>query len=235
DVLEMDVHATRDGALVLMHDDAVDRTTNGTGRLADMDLATVQSLDAAYHWPFDGNPVYRGKGVRVPLLADVLERFPRQRFNIEIKADSKPLAEALCGVLHQTAREPVALVASFHRTALQHFRTVCPDVATSTSQAETTVFLLFSALWLDRLYRPVAGALQVPLERFGIPLSSEAMIASAARHGMYLDVWTLNGEAAIEAAYARGVSGVITDRPDLAMAVRNRLRVEGVSAGGGDP
>jgi len=227
DVLEMDVHQTRDGVLVIMHDATVDRTTDGSGAIVDMDLATIKTLDAAYHWPFDGTSPERGRGFRVPTLDEVLETFPQQRFNIEIKQETPSIADGLCTLLRERGVVERTLVASFHRDALSDFRKACPDVATSAHRWEVTSFVAAQGIGLPGLHNPRAHALQVPLEQYGIELTSEARVAAAQRLDLYLDVWTLNDADAIGAAFRRGVDGVITDRPDIALAVRAELKRSG--------
>ncbi len=223
DVLEMDVHATQDGVLVLMHDHTVDRTTEGTGLLREMPFSAVQTLDAAYHWPIGGEAIYRGKGVRVPTLAKVLERFPAQRFNIEIKQSEPSIVEPLCALLRQQDRVSQTLVASFHGAELDRFRRVCPEVATSAAQAEITAFLLFNLAGLPKLHEPRAHALQVPVERYGIKLTSRERVAAARSLDLYVDAWTLNDASSITHAIERGVTGVITDNPDVALRVRESM------------
>jgi glycerophosphoryl diester phosphodiesterase len=222
DVLEMDVHQTRDGVLVLMHDASVDRTTNGTGAIMEMDLATLQALDAAWHWPFDGTAAHRGRGFRVPTLESVLGKFPQQRFNIEIKQAAPSIGAALCVLLRLQGAVERTLVASFHRTALGDFRQVCPEVATSAHRWEVTGFLVAERIGLPGLLTQ-AHALQVPLEQYGITLTAVDRIEAAHHQGLYVDAWTLNEAGTIRDAFRRGVDGVITDRPDIALAVRAEL------------
>ena len=96
----MDVHASRDGVIVLMHDAAVDRTTDGTGLLRDKTFDEIRALDAAYHWPYSGAEIpWRGRGVRVPSLDGVLSEFPEARYNIEIKQREPSIVPELCRVL----------------------------------------------------------------------------------------------------------------------------------------
>lgn len=232
DVLEMDVHQTRDGVLVLMHDATVDRTTNGQGDITGMDFAALRQLDAAWHWPFDGTAPWRGQGVTVPALHEVLDAYPRQRFNIEIKQENPSIGVALCALLREKQVQDQALIASFHRRAMLDFRLACPEVATSAHRYEVMGFVVAEGIGLPGLHRPVAHALQVPLQQYGIELTSNARLAAAHQIDLYVDAWTLNDAASIEAAYRRGVDGVITDRPDIALAVRSRLRT-GVSGDGG--
>ena len=224
DALEMDVHGTLDGVLVLMHDDSVDRTTDGTGLLREMSFASVQSLDAAYHWPIGGEAVYRGKGVKVPSLAKVFERFPRQRFNIEIKQAEPSITEPLCTLIRHYDLMQQTLVASFHGSTLNEFRRACPEVATSGTQNEITAFLLFNLVGLSQLHHPRAHALQVPIERYGVELTSGDRIAAARSRDLHVDAWTLNDETSIGLALERGVTGIITDNPDVALKVRESVR-----------
>src|SRR3712207_1049608 len=86
--LELDVHMTRDGHIVVIHDATVDRTTNGSGAVSEMTLHDLRGFDAGYHFSPDGGPSrpYRGRSVRVPTLGEVLEEFPEVAVNIEIKA-----------------------------------------------------------------------------------------------------------------------------------------------------
>src|SRR5512139_2954475 len=87
DVLEMDAHMTRDGKIVLMHDERVDRTTDGTGLIEDLTLAELKQLDAAYQWSNDDGRTfpYRGQGIQVPTLRELFEKFPEMRYVIVIK------------------------------------------------------------------------------------------------------------------------------------------------------
>ncbi|NNL64689.1 MAG: glycerophosphodiester phosphodiesterase, partial [Myxococcales bacterium] len=87
DVIEMDVRASADGELVVIHDASVDRTTDGSGRVDAMPLSALRSLDAAYRFSPDGAATpLRGRGVRIPTLAEVLEALPSARVLAEMKS-----------------------------------------------------------------------------------------------------------------------------------------------------
>ena len=157
EMLEIDVGATRDGRLVVLHDNTVDRTTNGTGSITDMTLADVQRLDAA-HWFVPGRGTrqgapaasYRYRGVRtgdkrpprgydaddfrVPVLEEVLRAFPRIPMNIEIKgrdgdddAVYRRTAELLAAALNRSGRRDI-IVASFEQPAVDRFHELAPNV-----------------------------------------------------------------------------------------------------------
>src|SRR5918998_1323473 len=99
--LELDVHVTRDGHIVVIHDATVDRTTNGTGAVSEMTLEELRRLDAGHNFSPDGGPTrpYRGRGVRVPTLREVLREFPGVAVNIDIKAGNPGIEETVLGVL----------------------------------------------------------------------------------------------------------------------------------------
>src|SRR5215207_10956636 len=101
DVLEMDAHITKDREIVLMHDESVDRTTDGTGLIEDLTLAEIQQLDAAYKWTNDEGQTFpfRGKGIQVPKLEEVFERFPQTRYVIEIKLTKNLIDRPFCNLI----------------------------------------------------------------------------------------------------------------------------------------
>ncbi len=224
DVLEMDVHLTRDGALVLMHDATVERTTDGSGALAEMTLAQVTALDAAYHWPHQGNEwPYRGRGVRVPTLAEVLERYPQARINIEIKPPTAQAGRAVCDELERWEAQERALVASFHAEAMEAFRAACPTVPTSAFESEVRRLYLQYRLGLWRFAQPEAAALQLPARANEADLMEPQFLAAAGKLGLHVDFWTVNDPAQARELLRRGAGGIITDRPDRILAALGRL------------
>jgi len=98
DVLEMDAHVTKDSQIVLMHDEKLDRTTEGTGLIEDLTLLELKQLDAAYHWSNDDNKIFplRGQGIEVPTLEELFQKFPKMRYVIEIKLTQNPIDKPLC-------------------------------------------------------------------------------------------------------------------------------------------
>ena len=103
DVLELDVRATSDGKIVVLHDAAVDRTTDGHGKISEMPLAAVKKLDAGYPFTTDGGQTFpfRGKGVVVPTLDEIFTAFPEMTFNIEPKQETPSIIAPLCGLIRQ--------------------------------------------------------------------------------------------------------------------------------------
>ncbi len=224
DVLEMDVNMTRDGAIVLLHDRTVDRTTNGAGRVSDLTLAEIQALDAAYMWSQDGGQTFphRGQGVVIPTLREVFERWPDYPMNIEIKQESPSLAEPLCALIRQYRRTESVLVASFSDTALREFRQACPSVATAPSTGEVTTFVVLNFAFLADTVSPAYHAFQVPLSRSNIPVVTPGFVQAAHRRNVQVQVWTINDPAEMQRLIDMGVDGIMTDRPDVLLRLLGR-------------
>lgn len=231
DVLELDVHASKDNVLVVIHDDSVDRTTDGVGKVSDKSWKELSQLDAAYRWlpadaPTDALPSFRGEGVGIPALTDVLTEFPALRFNIEIKPNSGLIAQALCAELKNAGMEKNVLVASAHVSAISDFREQCPTVATATAFSETVGFFANHKLGLLAFYQPRAKALEVPVEAYGMSLLTKESINAANRQGQHMIAWTINDQAQMQHLLNLGVSGLISDYPDRMLAELSRMAVE---------
>jgi glycerophosphoryl diester phosphodiesterase len=224
DVIETDVRATKDGELVLFHDERVARTTNGAGPLDSLTLADLKGLDAAYRFSTDGGRTFpvRGAGVTVPTLREVFAALPDMRFNIEPKRGSPSLAAPLCRLIRECGMTDKVLVASFDGGTLADFRRECPEVATSASTGEVASFLSLYEAGLTASYSPAMQALQVP-ERAGV-LSVLTRDFVNAAHGRNLRVhaWTINDEADMRRLVEMGVDGVMTDYPDRLLRVLGR-------------
>ena len=224
DVLEMDVRLSRDGVPVVIHDATVERTTNGQGAVAALTTAQLQVLDAGYHWPFEGEAQYRGMGLRIPTLAQVVARFPGQRLNLELKAAGEAAARAACRVLLDHDAQDRVLVAAFDTDGLLAFRRACPEAATSASADEALWFYIYQRLGLERMYHPAAHALQLPPQARGVSLTEAELFTAAASRGMHVDIWTVNEPSAMRRLIDGGVGGIITDRPDVLLDVLGRAR-----------
>lgn len=224
DVLEMDIHSTADGVLVTIHDDTVDRTTNGHGRVQDFTLAELQELDAGYHWPtLEGREneterPFRGQGIRIPTLAAVFEKHGHMPMVIEIKQVEPPIAQPFCDLIREHNMNDKVLVASFHKEAMQAFRTACPEVATSAVGDEVQLFYVLSQLNLNAINQSVAHAFQVPEYSGDTHVITPRFVADAHAHNVEIHAWTINENEDIARMIELGVDGLITDYPDRVQA-----------------
>jgi glycerophosphoryl diester phosphodiesterase len=221
DVLEVDLRVTAEGVIVLMHDRTVDRTTNGKGRIDQMSLAEVRSLDAGYQFrDAAGRFVYRGRGLVVPTLQEVLSRFGTARLNLEMKAPD--CAARLCELLRETGATSRVLVASFDHQAMSAFRQGCPSVATSATLREGLLFYYLNRMRLASLYRSPAVAFQVPESLRGRKLLEPELLQAAATSNVKVQVWTVNEQAGMKRLLDMGVHGILTDYPDRLLRLMGR-------------
>jgi len=224
--LELDVHMTRDGHIVVIHDATVDRTTNGSGAVSEMTLDELRRFDAGHNFSPDGGSTrpYRGRGVWVPTLGEVLEEFPGVAVNIEIKAGTPGIEETVLGILRDANALGRALVVSTPHAIVKRFRKISSGhISTGASRWEIGVFYILSRLRLERLVRPAYDALQVPLLHRGILVVTPRFIRAAQARDVRVDVWTINQAEEMRRLLDLGVDVIMTDRPGtLAEVLINR-------------
>ncbi|GBF05609.1 glycerophosphoryl diester phosphodiesterase [Deinococcus aerius] len=221
DMLEMDMHATRDGVLVLSHDETLDRLTDTKGRIADLTLAQVLAADAGYAFTPDGGATFpfRGQGVRVAQLSEVLATFPDMPLTVEIKQASPSIAAPFCKTLRDAGVTDHVIVASFSDAALNEFRAACPEVTTSMTEKELRPLVLLSKVGLAGL-APLPGRVaQVPVRSGNIEVVTPGFVRAMHRRGVAVQVWTIDDPAEMRRLIRMGVDGIITNRPDLLKAV----------------
>jgi glycerophosphoryl diester phosphodiesterase len=225
--LELDVHLTRDGEVVVIHDATVDRTTDGSGAVAGMSLDELRGLDAGCRFSPDGGATYpyRGRGLRVPTLAEVYERFPAASVNIDIKEPQQGAEEAVLQMIQNAGAEERSLVVSDDHAVVRRFRRASGGrISTGASRLEITVFYVSSRLRLERLAHPAYDALQVPVEYRGISLITPRFVEAAHSRGARVDVWTINDPGEMRRLLDLGVDVIMTDRPETLASILERHR-----------
>jgi glycerophosphoryl diester phosphodiesterase len=239
--IELDVHATSDGELVVSHDATVDRTTDGSGTIASHTLDELQNLDNAYWFipgadvtpgrPADAYP-YRGRAPRDPAfgiatLREVLERFPGVVLNLDIKQTAPivaPYEATLAALLAEYGRRDDVIVASFLDPATDAFRAVAPDVPTSAGTFATAEFWRSVQQGTEPPDLP-AVAFQVPESQGDLVVVDEAFVTAAHAGGYAVHVWTINDPDAMERLLDLGVDGLISDLPTTLAGVLAARRV----------
>jgi glycerophosphoryl diester phosphodiesterase len=215
DMLELDVHLTRDGEVVVIHDPTVDRTTDGRGAVREMDWREISRLDAGARWEADdGSRPWRGVGVRVPRLEELLERFPDTRLNVEAKV--REVAGPLVDLVTRHGAEGRVLLAAEYERARAHVveRYGGPVGA---SRPQVAVFVALSRLpFLSGT--PRVDALQVP-ERARVAgrvrrILDARLLREAHRRNVAVHVWTVDDETDMRRLLAMGIDAIQTDRPD---------------------
>lgn len=217
DALEMDLHLSRDGVPVVIHDPSLDRTTDAAGAVADRTASALAKVDAGARFSTDGGRTtpYRGLGIGVPTLEEVLATHPSMPMILEIKALAA--AGPVLALLERMNATQRVLIGSFHDEALRVFSQAGLPVAGATRA-------------LARLYLPaVLGARRAALSfqamcipRFfrGLPLPVAGFARLMAVNGGPVHVWTVNDRSEARALWRSGVSGIISDDPAAMLAER---------------
>ncbi|UCC24796.1 MAG: glycerophosphodiester phosphodiesterase [Gemmatimonadales bacterium] len=211
DMLELDCRLTRDGQVVVIHDETVDRTTDGSGRVRDMTLQDLQMLDAGYHFTDPaGHHSFRGRGARVPLLQELLEALPGIRLNIECKCDR--VAAPLVELIRAHGAEHRVLIAAEHEANRAAARGYPGPFGASRIQLRR--FYILHRLPFGFLYTPRADAIQIPEWWEGRRILTPRLLAEAQRRNIPVHIWTVDEDTDMRRLLAMGVDAIQTDRPD---------------------
>lgn len=231
DVFEFDIHMTKDGHLVVIHDDTVDRTTNGTGRVNDLTLAEIQALDAGYHFiDQNGEHVYRDQDVYIPTVAEVFEKYPDMRHLIEIKDTNAPILyediiQELWGLIQTYNMEDNVMTGSFDHAINERFEVVTQgEIPIGAGEQEVRKFANLHVPYLNGLAKSNVDSFQLPTEAEGYDLTTNNIIQSAKNRNISLYYWTINEEATMRDLIDKGVDGIMSDYPDRVRRVLTEVQ-----------
>ena len=218
DALELDVRLTRDGAAVVIHDATLERTTDRTGLVLAHTLAELRMADAGARFTLDRGRTFpfRGTGVRIPTLAEVLWALPKVPVLVEVKEPE--VQDAVRRVLLQEDAADRCVPASEHGAALQAFREppfACGACASDIAQ------LYRAVMFRRRLPQPGYRLLSVPRKHRGLPVPTSRFVAAARSLGCPVHVWTVNDAATARRLWARGVAGIVTNVPQVVRDARS--------------
>jgi len=220
DIIEIDVHLTVDNALVVRHDTVIDTTTNGSGLIANMALSEIQRYDVGFHEIDYPDKAWK-TSLRVPSLKSLFTALPNQRYLIELKPKTLPAADALCQLILEHKLQNQVLVGSFHSSVLQYFRRSCPSIPTSLGKSEITLLVLLERIKLGHLFNSPGYSIQVPINYGDFAILTPGLVKLAQNLNMHVDVWTVNDPVELKIVSNIGVDGIITDRPDIAISLRD--------------
>lgn len=211
DALEMDVQLTRDGHLVVAHDDSCARTTGAQLAWAAIDLADARRLDAG--WGFvapDGTRPFAGRKICAPTFAEVLDAFPDHRINVDLKGARS--VEAMLALVKARRAEDRVTLASFQLRTLVEIRRRGYGGETALSQNEVASLLALPAMLWRQL--PFTGtAAQIPTHAGRVRLDRAAFIAKCHSIGLRVDFWTIDAPDEAQRLLALGADGIITNDP----------------------
>ena len=210
DILETDVHGSRDAEAIIAHDPDLSRVASLPRKIADLSLDEIRQVDLG--------------GATIPTLTEALKTFPHHRFSIDIKDDLaiEPTVKAI-----KAARaEDRVMLASFSPTRLDAVRRQLDGAAVAgTAQQVGPAWLSHLISLRTGVRRALDGidALFIPPRAYGVSLLTPRFIEMVNDQGVSLGAWTINDEAEMARYWSRGVRAIVTDRSDLALAVRARL------------
>lgn len=209
DGIELDVHLTKDGELAVIHDETLDRTTNGTGKVHEHTMAQLKELDASC-----GKPGF--EGARIPALGEVydLVRDSRMIINVEIKTDANfyfGIEEKLVALEKEKGMTGRVIYSSFNHYTIANLKAVDPNAQ-------------LGLLYSSGLYEPWKYAEQVGaqyIHPFFPNLLLPGLAEGCLENGIGINAWTIDDPAFMELCMAKG-GNVITNTPDVALKLRNK-------------
>jgi glycerophosphoryl diester phosphodiesterase len=215
--LETDVQLTRDGALLAFHDSSLDRLTDRVGRISGLSFAEVREADAGYAFSPDGGLTFpfRGTGVVVPTLEELLTRWDDVYLNIDAKTNDT-VAPLVALVSRLDAFNRVC-IGSFSDRRVARIRALARgQICSSMGQVATaTAYAVSRTGSMPRFH---ADCLQVP-QRWGRLRIDARFVRAAHRAGLPVHVWTVDDEAQMGLLLDLGVDGIMTDRPRILKGV----------------
>lgn len=211
DILETDVHLSRDGSVIVAHDPDLTRVAGRPGLVADFSERELAEIDL-------------GSGEGFPTLDHLLSQFPHAKFNIDLK--TRTAVEPFVEIIRAHRAESRILATSFDEPTRQAVINLLPEVASSTSRSMVIQARLRTWLGLPMEKWTVPAevvALQIPPAMYGVALVTPSMLRLAKRKGLEVHVWTINNPEDMRRLWTMGVHGIVTDRSDLAVEVRGEL------------
>jgi len=216
DFLEFDFHLTKDGVPVVIHDDFLERTTNGKGLVREKNWEEISQLDAGYHFTPDQGLTYpyRGKGIRLNTLEDFFRELKSEKLMVEIKPDSTEAADILLDLIEAYKLQDRIIVGSFHQRVKDYLVEKKPELAFFASKQEVILWVLLEKVGLSHLYRIPSQTMALPPRQSILVLNSE-LIRKLHSQNVKVYVWTINDRESLEYWKNEGVDGVMTDDPRL--------------------
>jgi|RhiMethySRZTD1v2_1073278.scaffolds.fasta_scaffold170810_2 glycerophosphoryl diester phosphodiesterase len=221
---ELDVHASRDGVVVVCHDATLERTTDGHGHIRELSLVELQNVDAGFYFSSDGGRTFpfRGTDVKIPTLVEVLQSFPTLHFTIEMKQTEPAIEELVIAAIRACGREEHVILASEHDAVLARVRALAPEMTTSFAYGEVIEFIQRAKTNQLLDYRPPGQAFQIPPEFHGTLLVTPQTVAAAHALGCEMHVWTIDEQEEMVRLLDLGVDGIMSNFPNRLLDVARR-------------
>ncbi len=215
EMLEMDLQITKDDQVIVLHDDCVDRTSNGTGKAIDLSYEEISQFDAGFHFKDEkGNSSFRDKGVKIPLFEEVLKQLPNTYLNIELKGNNPTLVQKTVPLITKYNAEDKIIIGSANYFQNKRVQRHFPNCCHYLSEPDMFLFGFLANFGLLRNYWKRFHVAEFPLYYHRIHVYP-FMKKCADRMRLPIFVWGINDQQIIDKLKGDGVAGLITDRPDL--------------------
>jgi glycerophosphoryl diester phosphodiesterase len=225
DAIETDVRLSRDGVVMVFHDEDTARLTGEPGTIEARTVAEVSTLDAAFSFTPDTGRTFplRGTGLRVPSFAEALRRYPRMRFNVDAKGTEPALADALARTIREEGAEDRVCVGSFLDAQAERLGALLPGICRFLPEEAATRHVLAAKSGAAPDGLPGGYDLaDLPARMGDLVVVDPPVVAHFHRLGIPVHVWTVDDEDEMRALLAIGVDGIVTDRPDVLARVLGR-------------
>ena len=225
-IIELDVHRTRDGQIVVFHDNQLSRVTDGQGIIWQTPLARLRPLDAAHFFSQDRGQTFplRQMGIGISLLSEVVEKLSTARISVEFKHPIPFFGDQVVEIIRRAgAQDRVALAGADHEN-LVRTSALAPEMCSGFSKKEIFRTFIWTALGIQRFCPRRGQVLQIPFRHNNMTIATPGFIDSAHRRGLHVHVWTVNDEATMRHLIDIGADGIVTDAPSLLLSVARELK-----------
>ena len=213
DALEMDLHLSQDGHVIVSHDPNALRMTGINRLLRETTWAEIATWDAGFGFQDrEGNRPFAGKGYKIPTFEEVLTTFPKIVLNIDLKQNSPNMIHAVLKVIHRHRASERIILASFHVRTLLDVRRSPYQGATAVAPSEL-LLLLGCPQSIFRLLPWTGNAVQIPRRIGPIALDRPKFINKCHELGLRVDFWTINDPVQARVLLEKGADGIMTDNP----------------------
>jgi len=217
-VIELDVRRTRDGILVAIHDEDVSRTTDGSGRVSELDYEALRKFDAGYRFERGGRFPYRGRGIGIPTVNEVLARLPEQLLVLDVHEQEPRVALDLARLIKRHSAAKRVVIASELAGVIHQVQRAHPDWLLAGTAGQLRARVLLERIKLDALAPRTGGILMIPEVHGSLRVLTPRFLGRAHIRGERVWVWVVEEIAELERLRALGVDGVFTPNPTTFLA-----------------
>jgi len=215
EMLEIDLQITKDNKVIVLHDDCIDRTTNGSGNVIDLSYDEISEFDAGYYFKdLKGKFSFRDQGIRIPLFEDVLKQLPNTYYNIELKGNNPQLVEKMRLLVGDYNIEDKIIIGSANYLQNKRIHKYFPKSGNYLSRLDLYLFLFVGYFELFNKYWDKFSTVEAPIDYYGISVYKKYLKVSN-KLDKPLFIWGANEKDVIQKLVKDGVAGIMTDRPDL--------------------